>query len=172
MQILTRKQSLATIKLIKDAGKKLDTRIHNVGVSAIAHCYVHGDTTLISELCHAMPKSARGNALKAWATQYLPVKWDNKAFGGVGGFKLKADHGLGEMHWTTKVANTIKANASPFYDKKDTEASVYNPNSSVLTLLKRSSNEHVPFTTDSVEALTKLLAQARAEVEDTAANAA
>lgn len=158
------KEANQVIKLIKDAGVKLDARIHDTAVQGIAHCLAYGDTTIVSNLAKAMPKSARGNALKYFITQHLPVEWNKKAHGD-GGFKLKKDHGLQELHWCKKLEIVLNANASPFYNKEDKEASVFNPNTSVLTLLKRTDKEHIAFTSDSVRALEKLLERAKFEAE-------
>lgn len=163
--ILTMKEGKKTIKLILEAGQKLDERIHSVAVSGIAHCLQHKDTTLISELVHAMPKSARGNALKFFLTKYLPIKWDNKAHGGKGGYKLNKDHGIDSMHWAQKAATVLAADAAPFYMKEDKEASVFNPNSSVVALVNKMKKEHAPFTANGVRALESLLAIAKAEAE-------
>ena len=89
MQLLTLKQAKQTIKLIATAGEKLDERIHLVAVSGLAHFQDHGDTTAITELSKAMPKSARGNRLKQYIQEFAPVKWDSKAFEGTGGFVIK-----------------------------------------------------------------------------------
>lgn len=134
MNILTMRDGLKTIKLISDAGKKLDERIHQVGVAGIAHFLKHGDTTLISELCHAMPKSARGNALKFWITKHIAVKWSTKAHNGKGGYVKNGDMDLTPMQ---KVALVTRANDAPFYMKEDKEASVWNPETSILNLVKK-----------------------------------
>lgn len=163
MKILTMKQGKAQTALISSTGKKLDAAIHLVGVSGIAHCLAHSDTTLISELCRAMPKSSRGNALKFWFTKHLSIEWKAKAHGGAGGFVVKKDHGMKDMHWAEKAAIVIAANAKPFYEKEDKEASVYNPNATLLSMVKRVSKDHVAFDEASVTALEQLLAQARQE---------
>ena len=168
MNILNMKQAQRDVKLISAAGKKLDERIHNVAVSGVAHCLMYGDTTLISDLCRAMPKSGRGNALKQWFTKYLPVEWKAKAHGGKGGFSLKSNHGLRDMHWALKIATTITANGDKFYDKPDTEASVFNPNGSVTSLLNRVKKDHVAFNQSSVDGLKALLALAEKEVSEVA----
>lgn len=163
--ILTIKEGKKTITLISDAGKKLDERIHLVAVSGIAHCLQHKDTTLISELVHAMPKSARGNALKFFLTKYLPIKWDSKAHGGKGGYKLNKDHGIDSMHWAQKAATVLAADASPFYMKEDKEASVFNPNNSVVALVNKMKKEHTAFNAEGVAALESLLAIAKSEAQ-------
>lgn len=134
MNILSIKQANKENKLIATAGKKLDERIHLVGVSGIAHFLQHGDLTVLTNLCHAMPKSARGNALKFWITKHVKVKWDSKAYEGKGGWKKNGDT---ELSSWDKIAITMNANAEPFYHKEDKEASVFNPNVSILNLVKK-----------------------------------
>lgn len=139
MNIQSIKAGRKTIKLISEAGKKLDTRIHEVGVAGVAHFLQHGDTTLISELVHAMPRSARGNALKFWITKHLKtVKWDAKACGGLGGYKgkmLTNEDGL-PLHSFAKIHIIKQAMAMPFYEKEDKEASVWNEGKNVANFLK------------------------------------
>lgn len=63
----------ATDKLItsiKGRSKKLDADIHLAACSALAHHVQHGDVTLINRLADALPKSARRNALFAWAIHF------------------------------------------------------------------------------------------------------
>jgi hypothetical protein len=134
MTILSMKEGLRTIKLISEAGVKLDKRIHDVGVAGVAHFLQHGDTTLISELCHAMPRSSRGNALKFWITKNIRVKWSTKAHNGKGGFVKNGDMDLN--NWG-KIAVVMAADAAPFYLKEDKEAAAWNPNASILSLVKR-----------------------------------
>ena len=124
MDILTIKQAQATIKLIVSGGKKLDERIHQVGVSGLAHYKEHGDTSTLTALADAMPKSSRGNALKYWITKNANVKWDKKAFNGKGGF-VKAKKG------EECIANVIEASESPFWEKTDTEQSVFDAKKAV-----------------------------------------
>lgn len=125
INILTLKDATKTIKLIRDAGKKLDERIHLVGVSGMAHFLGidgegnvindGGDLTALTDLTHAMPRSARGNAFKYWVTKHLPVKWDKKAYGGQGGWKKNGSF-EGDAFEVLQAAH-----AAPFYMKEDTE---------------------------------------------------
>lgn len=132
--ILTIKDSNKQIKLISVAGKKLDERIHQVGLSGLAHFLQHGDLTILTGLSKAMPKSTRGNALKFWITKYAKVKWNAKAYNGTGGFVKNGDTDLSS--WD-KIAIIMQADANPFYDKEDKEASQWNPEAAILSLVKK-----------------------------------
>ena len=134
MNILSIKQSNKAIKLISVAGKKLDERIHTVGLSGIAHFLQHGDLTILTGLSNAMPKSARGNALKFWITKHVKVKWNAKAYAGLGGFVKNGDTDLNA--WD-KIAILKSADLHPFYEKEDKEASQWNPETAILSLVKK-----------------------------------
>ena len=155
MTILTPKQALKTISLIATAGKKLDERIHLVAVSGLSHCLEHGDSTTLTALCNAMPKSGRGNALKEWITEHAPLTWVTK----VNGWKAK---GKFEGVIDEVLAH---AEANPFYDKKDTAPSVFNADrymaSVVAKLIKEGVNVH-----DFTQAL-EAKAQAKLAAETT-----
>lgn len=141
INVLTLKDSTKTIKLIRDAGKKLDERIHLVGVSGMAHFFGidgdgnvvndGGDLTALTDLTHAMPRSARGNAFKYWVTKHLPVKWDKKAYGGNGGWKKngKFEGDAYEVLWM--------ANNAPFYEKTDTEQAEFNADKYLATVANK-----------------------------------
>ena len=133
MKILTVKESMKAIKLIAVAGKKLDERIHEVGVSGLAHCLEHGDSTALTALCNAMPKSARGNALKEWITEHAPLAWVNakQAWKGNGKFEGNMDDVLAHAY------------ANPFYNKKDTAPSVFNADKYMQTVVARLIKEGV-----------------------------
>jgi len=134
MEILSIKQSNKTITLISNAGKKLDERIHQVGVSGIAHFLQHGDLTVLTGLAKAMPRSSRGNALKFWITKNVKVKWSSTAYSGKGGFVKNGDT---ELSSWDKFGIVVQADASPFYAKKDKEASQWNPDTSILSLVNK-----------------------------------
>jgi len=152
MNVLSIKDGMKKIKLISEAGKKLDERIHAVGVAGVAHFLQCGDTTLISELVHAMPRSARGNALKFWITKHLKtVKWDANSHGGKGGYKGK----MPQIHSFEKIKIVMEAEASPFFEKEDKEASVWNEGrylATVLSTLKRHNKEH-PLSEEGAKAM-------------------
>ena len=142
MNVLSMKAGMKTIKLISDAGAKLDIRIHAVACAGIAHFLQHGDTTLVSELVHAMPRSARGNALKFFITKHINVKWAAKAHNGKGGY---VKNGETETNSWKKLAILLTAMSEPFYMKEDKEASEWNEKASVLALvakLRKHSIEH------------------------------
>lgn len=132
---MTIKQAMSTIKLISKAGATLDARIHDVAVSGLAHYGEHGDLTTLTELCHAMPKSGRGNALKLWCTKHVgkaTIKWNAKAYNGKGGF-VKANT-LSAVDIDLCITSGIaKAESEPFYNKPDTEQHDYNMLTSVVS---------------------------------------
>jgi hypothetical protein len=128
IKILTQKQAIQTISLIKSGGKKLDDRIHQVGVSGLSHYLDNGDLTALSNLCHAMPKSGRGNALNYWVTRFANVTWNKKAYAGKGGFvKIKSAE--------ERVADVQGAMNSPFWEKTDTEQAAFNAESRVKSFI-------------------------------------
>lgn len=63
---------------IGNRAKKLDTDIHVVGVSCMAHADKHGDVTLMQELINAMGRSQRKNAMIAWACAFGKFAPDEK----------------------------------------------------------------------------------------------
>jgi len=148
IEILDLKASQTRITYIKRAGKKLDEDIHRVAVSGIAH-YLGvngegervndgGDLTVLTELCHAMPRSARGNSLKYWVTSHIRVQWDKKAYGGNGGWKKNGETEGEPLAILTAAAGT------PFFEKTDTEQAVFDPEKyrkSVVAKLKREASE-------------------------------
>jgi hypothetical protein len=112
MKLLNQTQAKQTIKLIVKGGKALDERIHNVAVSGISHFYEHGDSSTLSLLVAAMPKSGRGNALKYWITSYAPVKYITKT----GVYKKNGDMP------TDTAAVLEQAMLNPFWNKRDSES--------------------------------------------------
>ena len=118
MQLLTIKQSLKTIKLIYQAGAKLDERIHQVGCSGLSHFLETGDLTALTELTHAMPKSSRGNALKYWVTKHANVKWNTKAYAGAGGWVIKKKGSERDVQLQDAIDN-------PFWNKEDKESAAF-----------------------------------------------
>ena len=127
--------SLRNTTLIAKAGVKMDERIHITGCAGLFHFMQHGDLTVLTQLSKAMPKSGRGNALKFWITKHVPVKWNAKAYKGAGGFIVdkKRDAITGE----DQDAVMLEATMSPFYLKEDKEASVWNPNTAIISLVKK-----------------------------------
>lgn len=133
--ILSIKESHNTIKLIAQAGAKLDARIHIVALSGLSHWMNCGDNSILSSLVHAMPKSARGNALKFWISKHSAngLKWHSQAHEGKGGYK-------GQMPTLTdeeKQNILAQADAAPFYMKEDKEPSVFNDKASIIHLIKK-----------------------------------
>ena len=134
MTVLTMKEATKKTKLIKDAGKKLDTRIHQVAVSGLVHFMLSGDNSILTNLVKVMPKSARGNALKFWISKHTnnKLKWDKNAHGKTGGYKGKKP----ELSSWEQLAIALTADNSPFYEKKDTSPSVFNGHARILNLVK------------------------------------
>jgi len=170
---MTIKQAMSTIKLISKAGATLDARIHEVAVSGLAHYGEHGDLTTLTELCHAMPKSGRGNALKLWCTKHVgkaQIKWNAKAYSGKGGF-VKANT-LSAVDIDLCITSGIKeAEAEPFYEKRDTEQSDYNMLTSV-TAFKAKLVKHVDAIPDGKGAEYRALLDALVAFEAKPAEAA
>lgn len=121
MNYLSLKDSYKAIRLIASNGAKLDMTIHQVAVSGLyqyGHC---GDLTIVSELCNALPKSTRGNAMRYFITKHVgdaKVRWDGKSYDGRGGF-IKANT-LSPTD-VVKAINLTEAEAHPFWVKEDRE---------------------------------------------------
>lgn len=58
------------IASIKVAGKKLDQRIQDAGVSALFHFEQHKDNGIINRLYDALPNGARKSAFTSWLLTY------------------------------------------------------------------------------------------------------
>ncbi len=135
-KILSVKESMKTIQLISQAGRKLDERIHTVGVSGIAHYLEHGDLTALSALVNAMPKSSRGNALRYWVTEHVAVRWDNKT-------QQWKKNGEVPKEQAEKDAVIEHAFNNPFYDKRDTEKADFNEAGYLKTVMAKLKKEGV-----------------------------
>jgi hypothetical protein len=129
MEFLNRTQTIKAINLIRQAGAKLDERVHQVACSGLAHYAENADTTALSLLVKAMPKSGRTNALKYWITQHANVRWDSKAGPDKTGFYVKAVAGA------EVIVDLDHAIEHPFWEKKDTEQSVFNAESRVKSFI-------------------------------------
>lgn len=93
------------IRLIQDAGIKLDARIHETGVSILNHAADHGDWTPIQRLYDALPKSARRGAFVKWVKDFSPLNFDDKT-------QKWAKSGKN----TSRVYDVDGANKNPFWD--------------------------------------------------------
>lgn len=71
------------ITLVQTTGAKLDALIHTCAVSIVAHVAEHRNTTLISQLIAAMPKSSRRKNLINWFEANAPVQIVDKPNGAV-----------------------------------------------------------------------------------------
>jgi hypothetical protein len=92
------------IRLIKDAGELLDTRIHETGVSIMQHAADHGDWSAMQRLYSALPKSGRRKAFVQWVIDFTPLKFDDKL-----GIFLKAKSSKREY-------DVQGANETPFWE--------------------------------------------------------
>ena len=135
MTMMDKKTALRTISLIASAGKKLDERIHTVAVAGLQHFFMHGDSDILSQLQHAMPKSGRGNALKFWITQHAPLKWDTKSHAGKGGWKK---NGEVPEDWAIIVD---AAEQAPFYEQVDKEPAQFKPEQYAKTVASKLAKE-------------------------------
>ena len=63
----------AAIKSIRERGAKLDVDIHVAACSVMQHVCVHRNSTLITNLNNAMPKSSRRKALIDWFEKFTPM---------------------------------------------------------------------------------------------------
>ena len=102
--MLNLKEIKANIRLIKDAGDKMDIRIHETGVSVLSHAKEHGDWSEMQRLYDALPRSARRQAFVTWVKDNSPLHFDDK----LGKF-LKSKGNKAEY-------NVDGANAVPFWD--------------------------------------------------------
>lgn len=156
---MTIKQCNKTTTLIAQAGRKLDERIHAVAVSGLAHFLQHGDNTVLTNLVKAMPKSARGNALKFFISKHTKgsLQWKASAHNKTGGYVGKK---LEISSWE-KIAIVLDAEAEPFYKKEDTEKAEWNPQASVLSLVaklnKYKQDHSLTLTEESKQALIRAI---------------
>lgn len=91
------------IRLIKNAGVKLDERIHVTGVSIMHHASEHGDFTAMQRLYDALAQSARRKAFVKWVVDHTPLNFEEKTQ-----YFVKSRK-------TTKVYNVKSANDQPFW---------------------------------------------------------
>lgn len=118
MSIINSVQSCKTaISAIKRSGAKIDTLIQATCLFALAHYSGEGkgDTSLLTNLINAMPKSGRTNALKYYMTAHANITWVQDEKGGRFKKVEKAEHAV-------STVPTV-----PFWEfKKDTEQSDFN----------------------------------------------
>lgn len=143
-KVLSRK-----IGSIKGRGRKLDADIHLSGVSCLYHAGQHGDTTLLSRLCLAMPRSARGKALMTWAEHFAPLRIDRKTCK----VTLTKD-------WLVDKFQIDKADATPFWDfTQETEPKDFTVKSLVAMLqrIAKGNTEKAPADADAKQAALKAI---------------
>lgn len=128
--ILSKADTDKLITSIKGRGAKLDNDIHQAALSALAHHADHGDVTLINRLIVAMPKSARTNALVAWALAFQPLLMKNPTKDATAPL---AHNKAGEGEAFT----VAKADETPFWEFKAREGvSVFSFDSYITSLTK------------------------------------
>jgi hypothetical protein len=122
------------IDRIAKVGRALQTEIHSVAVSTLAHIREHGDYTLAIRLLNAMPNGQRVNALGFWYGHFsdgvFKVSFDKDSASWVG--KLKGDRDQIDVEG---AANTSYADLVP--EKKYTTFTV----EAFASMLKRKANE-------------------------------
>lgn len=95
------------IAAVKDAGKRLDDAIQQVGMSVLAHVGQYGDVTVVTGLYNAMPNGSRKKALVEWLVAFgkLSVNPDKKT-----------RKELPFLFDRTKETNLEAAAAKPWYE--------------------------------------------------------
>lgn len=121
-----------SLKLIASTGKKLDTLIQQVGVSALAHLKAHGDIVYVNRLFNNLPAGSRKSALTSWLLAHGAIIANTEG--------TKEEKALKPFLYTKdKVTNVEAAAADPWYDhtpdKKPDE--VFDLQKALETLLKR-----------------------------------
>ena len=105
MELIKDAKKLGTaINSIKTRGSKLDSDIHTAAVSCLYHAEQYGDTTLMTRLLEAMPKSGRAKALVKWAEDFSLLAFNKEEKR----FKLTSSK--------TKEWNIEGANETPFWE--------------------------------------------------------
>ena len=102
--MLNIKQINQNITNIRKAGVLMDQRIHETGVSIIAHAAQHGDFTSMQRLYEALPRSVRKQSFVKWVVDHTPLNFDEKL---AKFLKTKSK---------TRTYDVEKANATPFWD--------------------------------------------------------
>lgn len=71
---------LLITKAIKSTNDAMRT-VHEAAVQALLHAATHGDTGFCDRLLQEMPKSVYVGGLRAWFTEFSPIRWSNDAKG-------------------------------------------------------------------------------------------
>lgn len=66
IKLLTLQETGPAIDELRQAAGDVQDRIHQIAVSAFNHAFVHGDNTLCTRLCDALPTGQRVKALAFW----------------------------------------------------------------------------------------------------------
>lgn len=128
--ILSKADTDKLITSIKGRGAKLDNDIHQAALSSLDHHAKHGDVTLINRLIGTMPKSARTNALVAWALAMQPLLMKNPA-------KDAANPLVHNKSGEGEAFTVAKAIETPFWEFKAKEGvSVFSFDSYITSMTK------------------------------------
>jgi hypothetical protein len=103
------------IKSIQTRGAKLDNDIHLAAVSCVALVTRDRNTTRITSLVNAMPKSSRRKALCDWFEATMPVTMD---YSNGKATIAKADSDDWQEYLSEYRARLTKAIKTPFWDLK------------------------------------------------------
>lgn len=87
--ILDQSSCKSRIKRIKSLGARLQSEIHLVGVSALAHLRDHGDWTIATSLLEALPNGQRVKALAHWMNHFSNGAATFSHKGGAAGWACK-----------------------------------------------------------------------------------
>jgi len=102
INLITGKANLIkAIGQVNVTGKALETLIHTVAVSVLAHIEQHREVSLANQLIDAVPVLARKNALRDWFVSFGKIKFDTET-------KLMAFNKTGKTDIVTATQN-------PFY---------------------------------------------------------
>ena len=100
----------AAIISMHERGQSLQTDMHTIACSVLAHVGKNRDTRVVLKLINAMPDLARINSLKLWFETFGNVKFDGK-----------------DVRLTDNACRIADAMKKPFWKFKATEGVPYEP---------------------------------------------
>ena len=100
----------AAIISMHERGQSLQTDMHTVACSVLAHVGKHRDTRVVMKLINAVPDMVRMNSLKLWFETFGNVKFDGK-----------------DVRLTDNACRIADAMKKPFWKFKATEGVPYEP---------------------------------------------
>ena len=104
------------IESIANRGKKLDSDIHKAACSILSHLVEHRDSTLVTRLVAAMPKSSRRKALIDWYERLVPMTVNYQT----GKAELAKEKSNEWREFVAKADEIVKAAiAKPFWEKEE-----------------------------------------------------